>query len=580
MVAVGLLDAWPLLKTWLAIEMLFLFYTAWRHHVMSSKLSQPQPYPMGHKRLFARILDFLVVHQVDFEEFISGWFLGAPFDQIRHGNVEEFFTWAFFATSPDKINAQEELEVKGMISEMCGALHIEFPPGFTPDVPCMRLNLDEVHYSHRPLLYYLGIVALNQSVALLLRLVGFERGCIEGISYWWKEPSSSLPQSISPKDVGQCNMQEPLLFFHGIGIGIAPYLQLLNKMCARQYFSNGSRQREWCRRGVLLIEVPSIAQGMAEYTPTAPHMVRVVQEFAKRKRIPRFGTVVGHSFGSVPVAWLIQKIPHMVGSTVLIDPVCFLLFLPDVAYNFLYRRPQTIVTQAINLLASRELYTANALFRHFWWYCNVLWYDEITCPALVVLSGKDDIVNAEKVYDYLMVESKRKKSSSPNSSLIRSVSSNSSSNSSSSSCKERGRLAVAMQTETRHQPHTSGTGTSITATATATVFGEATAEDAAAVAACATASAAVAVSQAAAASASASASYVSGMGGEADGKKRHGGKQCKPTRMTQLNVSSGKHPATSTIWFHDMNHAQILFRPDLQDKVVDQMSKMEDTMYL
>jgi hypothetical protein len=273
---------------------------------------------------------------------------------------------------------------------------------------------------------------------------------------------------------------------------------------------------------------------------------------------------VGHSFGSVPVAWLIQKVPHLVGSTVLIDPVCFLLFLPDVAYNFLYRKPQTLITRLINVLASRELYTANTLFRHFWWYCNVLWFDEINCPALVVLSGKDDIVNAEKVYDYLTVESKRKKSGrgwEDTSSIDTDEHQNGN-----------GRLAVAMQTEMRHHPHVSGT--SITATATATVFGAATLEDAAVVAASATASAAAAASHAAVASASAFARHGNK---DADGKKKS---QCLPIRITQLNVSSGRDPATSTIWFHDMNHAQILFRPDLQDKVIEQMSRMEDTLYL
>jgi hypothetical protein len=128
----GYWGLWALLKIWLAMEMLFLFYAAWRHHSMSANLSKPPPYPLGRKRLFSRILNCMLVHKVDFKEFISGWFLGAPFEQIRHGNLEEFFAWAFFATSPDKINVQEELEVKGMISDMCGALHIDFPPGFTP----------------------------------------------------------------------------------------------------------------------------------------------------------------------------------------------------------------------------------------------------------------------------------------------------------------------------------------------------------------------------------------------------------------------------------------------------------------
>ena len=160
----------------------------------------------------------------------------------------------------------------------------------------MRLNLDPIEFSHRPLLYYVAIHVLQQGCALILRGAGFERGTVEGISYWWRDSSSSLPKSLSHR-----SLQDPLLFFHGIGIGLAPYLQLLLKLCARQYFSNGGKHREWCRRGVLLIEIPSIAQSMYEYTPTPSHMVRAVQAIAKLKRIFRFGAVVGHSFGTVPV---------------------------------------------------------------------------------------------------------------------------------------------------------------------------------------------------------------------------------------------------------------------------------------
>ena len=74
----------------------------------------------------------MVMYKVDFKDYISGWFLGAPFKQILRGNLEEFYTWAFFARSPDNINAQEALEVKDMIDQTCETLKIEFAPGFTP----------------------------------------------------------------------------------------------------------------------------------------------------------------------------------------------------------------------------------------------------------------------------------------------------------------------------------------------------------------------------------------------------------------------------------------------------------------
>ena len=128
----GIYDGWAVLKCWIAIEILFMCYAAWRHFMLSSKLTRPQQYPTSRKRLFSRIVSYLLLHNVDFKEFISGWFMGAQFEDIKFGNVEEFLAWAFFATSPDKINAQEELEVHEMINDMCSSFDVNIASGFTP----------------------------------------------------------------------------------------------------------------------------------------------------------------------------------------------------------------------------------------------------------------------------------------------------------------------------------------------------------------------------------------------------------------------------------------------------------------
>lgn len=46
---------------------------------------------------------------------------------------------------------------------------------------------------------------------------------------------------------------------------------------------------------------------------------------------------VAHSYGTMVVAKVLLTQPQLVGSTALVDPVCFLLCLPDVVYNFIYR---------------------------------------------------------------------------------------------------------------------------------------------------------------------------------------------------------------------------------------------------
>merc|ERR1712146_327900 len=66
-------------------------------------------------------------------------------------------------------------------------------------------------------------------------------------------------------------------------------------------------------------------------------------------------SVVGHSFGSITAAWFIKCYPDRVSHLTLLDPVSLLLSLPDVAYNFLYRKPKTMVEWYIYLGASQEI---------------------------------------------------------------------------------------------------------------------------------------------------------------------------------------------------------------------------------
>eukprot|EP01037_Dinobryon_pediforme_P046687 gene46687-60143_t len=113
-------------------------------------------------------------------------------------------------------------------------------------------------------------------------------------------------------------------------------------------------------------------------------------------------SVVGHSFGSITSGWFVTRYPQAVSHLTLVDPVSLLLALPDVAHKFLYRSPKTFMEWIIYLLASQEITVSHALRRHFWWYNNVLWLEDLPANIGVVVgvSGKDDINNAAAIFEY------------------------------------------------------------------------------------------------------------------------------------------------------------------------------------
>jgi hypothetical protein len=95
----------------------------------------------------------------------------------------------------------------------------------------------------------------------------------------------------------------------------------------------------------------------------------------------------------------------MVSSTLFIDPIPFLLHLPTVAFNFVYRKPRTANEWQLWYFASRDADVSRALSRYFFWTENVLWKEELEGRRVgVVLSGEDQIVNSEEVRRYLTGE--------------------------------------------------------------------------------------------------------------------------------------------------------------------------------
>jgi pimeloyl-ACP methyl ester carboxylesterase len=123
--------------------------------------------------------------------------------------------------------------------------------------------------------------------------------------------------------------------------------------------------------------------------------------------------LVSHSYGSIIAAHLkSDRSAPLIGPTVFIDPVSFLLHLPDVAYNFIARRPARANEYQLWYFGSKDIGVAHTLAKRFSWVDNIIWKEDLGIKVkkkqqggrnvTVVLSGKDLIVDAETVGQYLM----------------------------------------------------------------------------------------------------------------------------------------------------------------------------------
>jgi pimeloyl-ACP methyl ester carboxylesterase len=131
--------------------------------------------------------------------------------------------------------------------------------------------------------------------------------------------------------------------------------------------------------------------------------------------------LVAHSYGTVVATHLLHDSlsQDKISAVLLIDPVCFLLHHPDVAYNFTARPPQQANEWQLWYFASQDPGVAHTLGRRFFWSENVLWLEDLRrlmtekgIEFTISLAGRDLIVNTETVGRYLTGATREKNSGS------------------------------------------------------------------------------------------------------------------------------------------------------------------------
>ena len=256
-------------------------------------------------------------------------------------------------TRVEDLSATEVVEMDGIIRRMENdKIGRRFQPGRNVSLQCARLTLDPVRALHRPLALYAAMRLLWMLSSVFLFSKGFRRHSSGPITYWFRRPEEEAAEG------------EPLVFIHGIGIGVIPYHWFLSAC--------------WSSRATFVVELPHISMQLSGHNDqlSVEQTVDAIDHMLRAHQI-QSACFMGHSFGSICVTWIIKHRPHCVLSVVLLDPVCFLLFLPDVCQNFVYRQPtimgSSLMQWVVHYFAKRELNIAHTLSRHFWWYRNILW---------------------------------------------------------------------------------------------------------------------------------------------------------------------------------------------------------------
>ncbi|KZO94903.1 hypothetical protein CALVIDRAFT_538666 [Calocera viscosa TUFC12733] len=340
---------------------------------------------------------------VDFRDRIRTWFRKVSWDKITRESMLTWLAWSCFdlplsdclASPTQRTILYEALE---LIERRSGTI---LPEGAMSVVP-LRLTMDPISVWGRPLLMYLLVALLSWSVRAWYQLQhGFRTTTFGEIEFLVR-----VPEGWTPEQGRKDPKQAPVVLFHGLGVGLMQYKNLLHDLAS-----------ELTTHPLLIPLQPHISQDILHPRHLSPpgrdETVASVKAaidalgFAPDEKGNGGVVFLSHSNGTIAHAWMMKDHPSLLRRSCFVDPVTFCLWEGDVCYNFVYRSPTSALELLMWYFVGAELGVANTLQRHFVWSNNILWFEEI-CHArdaqrfLVVLGGKDAIVDTERVRRYLV----------------------------------------------------------------------------------------------------------------------------------------------------------------------------------
>lgn len=392
----------------------YLFFVWYRRHIQREAVHPPVRSRQERLDLFNKCQR--EIH--DPVSFLSGWFRGARVEDIGREELRKFVDWSFWegrAQTGDEEDGETAAEIEDYMEKMERMMPQPFVAG-PGKAKSLRLTLDPIEIEARSLLWY-GLIMLADTISLLLLQA-------KGFSYYrrtlWKTAAVFPPRpaafftrktSVAPKlsyflREHTSKTRLPVVYIHGIGIGLLPSVQFLGEL---DHELNDGRSAS-DKAGILVLEVLQISSRLTESIPARAEFISQLTMIIDH----HFGTgrfVLGaHSYGTVLSAQILRDkhLSARVSGSLLVDPVSCMLHMPDVAYNFTCRKPIRANEWLLWYFASKDPQIAHTLGRHFFWSENILWRDQIDhlienhdVRLTASISSDDLIVNAKAVRAYL-----------------------------------------------------------------------------------------------------------------------------------------------------------------------------------
>jgi len=322
-----------------------------------------------------------VVRVLDVSGQITDWFFGCRMGDLRRDNIADLIAYGFWYTTREQMESEGKGEaLRDALRLLKESAGVDAPPGYNAELRFRSHLWNALPGVHFPLAFYTFMEVLGCLSHVGLILGGFTKRTHDDLTYFVHGlPAQEHPQPYSDSRPGKV----PIVFMHGIGIGLLPYLGWVQKL----------RQMG---HPLIVIECRHISMRLNFSTPTVDDTVSLLVSVLDGLQISSVG-LVSHSYGTFIASRFANLHRHRVASQCFIDPVCFVMHNPTLLKNFVYRRLsfrsiRSLLRSAIMLLVAREPSIAASVCRRFAWSQLNQWPDELPDRTVIVLSALDELV--------------------------------------------------------------------------------------------------------------------------------------------------------------------------------------------
>jgi len=318
--------------------------------------------------------------------------------ELYRENVVAAVGFVMFHTPKERWTPEEKQRVQEVVAsfekQMVAVYGHGFRPGFEPEHDCALRKFGCVALNpwYKPIFIYAAIFGYRSVLLSFLRLYGFTKHeGDKGLTFWVRKHPTSH--------------HRPLMFCHGLGVGVAPYLLPVLSMAKN--------------RTVILPEMPNISFGRFVDEFPSGHETAIATE--KMLKQLGFGSqkldILGHSYGTITMTYLNRNLPNRFHRKIYCDPACFLggasktgsLCMNNyfrgvchMSWTYPLRHPLDWLNRTIMYwFIARDFYVQEMSLRRCWG--THMWErgDHMDDNSMVLLAENDELLPGPLLYRYI-----------------------------------------------------------------------------------------------------------------------------------------------------------------------------------